>query len=40
VSGDRLVVHLRGSFGDEIDIIDTQTGRLVAKLRAPPPKLQ
>lgn len=39
VSGDRLVLRLKGSFGDEVDIIDTQTGRLVAKLRsAPPPK--
>jgi hypothetical protein len=41
VSGDRLVLRLKGSFGDEIDIIDMQTGRLVAKLRsAPPPKKQ
>lgn len=41
VSGDRLVLHLKGNFGDEIDIIDIGTGRLVAKLRsAPPPKKQ
>jgi hypothetical protein len=42
VSGDRLVLCLRGAFGDEIDIIDMQTGRLVAKVRAsaPPPKKQ
>jgi hypothetical protein len=41
VSGDRLVLRLKGSFGDEIDIIDTQNGRLVAKLRsAAPPKAQ
>lgn len=39
VSGDRLVLRLKGSFGDEIDIIDLETGRLVAKLRsAAPPK--
>lgn len=39
VSGDRLVLHLKGSFGDEIDIIDIETGRLVARLRsAAPPK--
>ena len=36
VSDDRLVLRVKGSFGDEIDIIDTQTGRLVAKLRSPP----
>lgn len=40
VSGDRLVLRLKGSFGDEIDIIDLETGRLVAKVRsaAPPAK--
>jgi hypothetical protein len=39
VSGDRLVLRLRGPAGDEIDIIDTETGRLVAKIRsAAPPK--
>ena len=40
VSGDRLVLRLKGSFGDEIDIIDLETGHLVAKLRsaAPPEK--
>ena len=37
VSGDRLVLHLRGSFGDEIDIIDIQTGRLIAKGRSAAP---
>ena len=41
VSGDRLVLRLKGSFGDEVDIVDTQTGHLVAKLRsAPPPEKQ
>jgi len=41
VSGDRLVLRLKGSFGDEIDVIDIQTGRLVAKLRsAAPPRKQ
>lgn len=40
VSGDRLVLRLRGPAGDEIDIIDTGTGRLVARVRsaAPPRK--
>ena len=39
VSGDRLVLRLKSSFGDEIDIIDLETGRLVAKLRSgAPPK--
>jgi hypothetical protein len=41
VSGDRLVLRLKGSFGDELDIIDIQSGRLVAKVRsAAPPKKQ
>ena len=34
VSGDRLVMHLRGSGGDEIDVIDLRDGHLVAKFRA------
>ena len=38
VSGDRLVLRLRGPDGDEIDIIDTETGRLVARIRSAPPK--
>ena len=38
VSGDRLVLRLKGSFGDEIDIIDIETGRLIAKLRSATPK--
>lgn len=37
VSGDRLVLRLRGPDGDEIDIIDTETGRLVAKINSAPP---
>ncbi|HEY6577681.1 MAG TPA: hypothetical protein VIY09_00025 [Rhizomicrobium sp.] len=39
-AADRLVVRLRGPAGDEVDIIDTQTGRLIAKIRsaAPPRK--
>ena len=35
VSGDRLVLRLSGSAGEEIDIIDTETGRLVSRLRSP-----
>ncbi len=39
VAADRLVLRLRGPAGDEVDIIDTQTGRLVVRIRsAPPPK--
>jgi hypothetical protein len=40
VSADRLVLRLRGPAGDEIDIIDIETGRLIAKIRsaAPPRK--
>jgi len=41
VSDDRLVLRLKGNFGDEVDIIDLETGRLVARLRsAAPPKKQ
>jgi len=41
VSGDRLVLRLKGGFGDEIDIIDMQNGRLIARMRsAAPPKKQ
>jgi len=40
VSADRLVLRLSGPAGDEIDIIDTGTGRLVAKIKsaAGPPR--
>ena len=40
VAADRLVLRLRGPAGDEIDIIDIETGRLIAKIRsaAPPRK--
>ncbi|HEY1613721.1 MAG TPA: hypothetical protein VGF97_08530 [Rhizomicrobium sp.] len=34
ISTDRLVLHIRGPSVDEIDIIDTQDGRLVAKIHA------
>jgi hypothetical protein len=37
VSADRLILRLHGPAGDEIDIIDTQTGRLIAKVRAAAP---
>ena len=37
VSGDRLVLRLRSPTGDEIDVIDTETGRLVAKLKSAAP---
>ena len=41
VAADRLILRLRGPAGDEIDIIDTQTGKLVARIRsAPPPPKQ
>ncbi len=36
VSGDRLVLHIRGPAAEEIDIIDTETGRLIAKVRSAP----
>ena len=34
VSGDRLVLRLHGPGGDEIDVVDLQSGRLVAKVRS------
>ena len=34
VSGDRLVVRLHGPGGDEIDVVDLQSGRMVAKFRS------
>lgn len=37
VAADRLVLRLKGPDGDEIDIIDTQTGALIAKIRSTPP---
>jgi hypothetical protein len=37
VAGDRLILRLRGPAGDEIDIIDIETGRLVAKIRSATP---
>jgi len=30
----RLILHLRGPAGDEIDIVDTADGHLVARIRA------
>jgi hypothetical protein len=39
VSGDRLVLHVRGPAGDELDIIDIGNGRLIAKIvSAQPPR--
>jgi hypothetical protein len=40
VAGDRLILRLRGPAGDEIDIIDIETGRLVAKIRSSAPPQQ
>jgi hypothetical protein len=37
--GDRLILHVRNPSGDEIDIIDTETAKLVGQVKtAPPPK--
>ncbi len=35
VSADRLILHLRSASSDEIDIVDTQSGRLVTRLKFP-----
>jgi hypothetical protein len=39
VSGDRLVLHLHTASGDEVDIVDTESGKLVSRLKfaAPAP---
>ena len=37
-SGDRLVVHVKTSAGDEIDIVDTESGRLVGQIKPTPGK--
>jgi hypothetical protein len=37
-SGDRLVVRLSGPAGDEIDVVDLETGRLVTRIRSTPPQ--
>lgn len=36
-SGDRVVLGLHTAEGDEIDIVDTESGRLVARIRQAPP---
>ncbi len=33
----RLIVHVRSPAGDEIDIVSTEDGRLVARIAAAPP---
>jgi Family of unknown function (DUF6476) len=36
VQNDRLVLHVRNAAGDEIDIIDTESGRLVGQVKSAP----
>lgn len=38
-SGNRLILGLHASEGDEVDIVDTDTGRLVARIKAAPPEI-
>jgi hypothetical protein len=33
----RLILHVRSGEGDEIDIVSTEDGRLVARIKSPPP---
>jgi hypothetical protein len=35
VASNRLVLHVRSQDGEEVDIIDTETGRLVSQIKAP-----
>jgi hypothetical protein len=37
VQNDRLVLHIRNISGDEIDIIDTESGRLVGQVKSAAP---
>lgn len=37
VSGDRLILRLKTASGEEVDIVDTQTGRLISRIETPPP---
>ena len=37
VSGDRLILRLKTDRGEEVDIVDTKTGRLVSRIATPPP---
>jgi hypothetical protein len=37
VQNDRLVLHVRNPSGDEIDIIDTESGRLVGQVKTAAP---
>lgn len=36
VSDNRLILHVRVNAGDEIDIIDTQSGRLIGQVKPAP----
>ena len=31
----RLILHVRGPEGDEIDIVDTEDGHLISRIKAP-----
>jgi hypothetical protein len=33
----RLILHVRSGEGDEIDIVSTEDGRLIARIKSPPP---
>ena len=37
-TGDRLILHVHGVSGDEIDIIDTESGHLVGQVKTAPAK--
>jgi hypothetical protein len=37
VSGSRLILRVKSDAGEEIDIVDTQDGRLVSRIKAAPP---
>jgi hypothetical protein len=37
-SGDRLILHVKTPAGDEIDIVDTESGRLVGQVKSTPGK--
>jgi hypothetical protein len=37
-SGDRVIIHVKTPGGDEIDIVDTESGRLVGQVKSTPAK--
>ncbi|MBI3676588.1 MAG: hypothetical protein HY243_08210 [Proteobacteria bacterium] len=39
VSGSRLILRVKNETGEEIDIVDTQDGHLISRIKAAPPQV-